>query len=110
MSKPIIDSNRNKYWRNSKYELHNLNGPAYVGFYGTKEWWVNGVQVTEENYTEAVSAYLAKESTRSAESVGSLDSLVKLLNDLDSKRVEILEAIAKEAANLLNQSNQGRQS
>jgi len=34
--------------------LHRLNGPAYVTDTGTKEYWINGVELTEEEWKERI--------------------------------------------------------
>ncbi len=39
---PQIDTNKTKWWYNSKGELHRLDGPAVEGEDGTKEWYQNG--------------------------------------------------------------------
>jgi hypothetical protein len=38
-------------------KLHRLDGPAREGADGTKSWWVDGVEVTEQDYLEAVLLY-----------------------------------------------------
>jgi hypothetical protein len=41
--------NRDKYWYlNGK--LHREDGPAIEYLNGTKEWWLNGEQLTEEEF------------------------------------------------------------
>lgn len=83
MSNPVIDRYGNKWWYNSKGELHRvggpageclggsnhwwvdgnkhrLDGPAYEGADGTREWWVDGVAVAEKDYLEAVLLYGCK--------------------------------------------------
>ena len=37
-------------WFNNKRELHRIDGPAFESTNGTKEWWINGVQLTEEEF------------------------------------------------------------
>jgi hypothetical protein len=42
MSNPTIDNLGNKRWRNSKGEMHRLDGPAWEWAGGTKCWYVEG--------------------------------------------------------------------
>lgn len=39
-----------KVWRNEKEELHREDGPAVVYPRGTKEWWLNGIKYSKEEY------------------------------------------------------------
>lgn len=43
LSKPVIDYKGNKTWYNEDGQLHRLNGPAYEGANGSKEWYQNGL-------------------------------------------------------------------
>jgi hypothetical protein len=38
-------------------KLHRSDGPAWEAADGSKQWWVDGVQVTEEEYPQAVLLY-----------------------------------------------------
>jgi hypothetical protein len=51
-----------KVWRNSTGNLHRLDGPAYEGADGVREWWVNGEQLTKDQFDQhyAVRAYQAR--------------------------------------------------
>ena len=42
MSEMEIDKNGNKFWYNSKGELHRTDGPAIERVDGTKFWYING--------------------------------------------------------------------
>ena len=42
MSKMEIDARGNKYWRNSKGQLHREDGPAIDYVNRSKEWYING--------------------------------------------------------------------
>ena len=50
MSKPVIDSEGNKRWYNDVGQYHRLDGPAVELANGSKEWWLNGKEYTEEEY------------------------------------------------------------
>ena len=45
MNNPIIDSNGNKYWHNSKEQWHREDGPAIEYKNGTKHWYINGKRI-----------------------------------------------------------------
>ena len=40
----------NKSWYNENGELHREDGPALEYSNGTKEWWIKGVRLTEEEF------------------------------------------------------------
>ncbi len=42
MINPIIDDFGSQHWYNSNKRYHRIDGPAYIGFYGKHEWWVDG--------------------------------------------------------------------
>ena len=44
-SKPIIDLDGIKHWRNKKGQIHRENGPAVEYSDGHKEWWLNGKRI-----------------------------------------------------------------
>jgi hypothetical protein len=41
-SEPVIDSGGNKFWYNSRGQLHRIDGPAIEFFSGDKAWYKNG--------------------------------------------------------------------
>ena len=42
------DAEGNKTWRNLDGKLHRIGGPAYEGADGTKQWYVDGKDITNE--------------------------------------------------------------
>ena len=50
MPNPIIDSDGNKLWYNDVGQIHREDGPAFEAVNGSKEWWLNGKQYTEEEF------------------------------------------------------------
>ncbi len=42
MSDPIVDEYENRCWYNSNGYFHRIDGPAFIGYYGTQEWYING--------------------------------------------------------------------
>ena len=55
--KVTVDYNKNIRWYNDKEELHRLDGPAIEYVDGYKEWYVEGEQMTEEEFK----AYTSKQ-------------------------------------------------
>lgn len=41
--------NGTRFWALNE-EFHREDGPAYEGFKGHKEWWINGHRLSEEGY------------------------------------------------------------
>ena len=50
MPNPIIDQDGNKRWHDQQGQRHREDGPAFEAVNGSKEWWLNGKQYTEEEY------------------------------------------------------------
>ena len=48
----VYDSGDKSWYLNDK--LHREDGPAFEGFDGHKEWWLNGTEVTEEEVMNPV--------------------------------------------------------
>lgn len=41
-------------------KLHRINGPAAVWEFGLKEWWIDGVEYTEEKHNKTVKEALSQ--------------------------------------------------
>jgi len=54
----MVEAGGNRTWWLG-YVLHRTDGPAVQYDSGSKEWWLNGVRYTEEQFNE----YNAKDST-----------------------------------------------
>jgi hypothetical protein len=50
----------NRFWRNKNDKLHREDGPAYEGASGTKEWWVDGVEVSKSIFMRKLTLNLDK--------------------------------------------------
>jgi len=48
MKNPYIDEHGNKYWMNSKRQLHRDDGPAQECADGSKAWYINGKRHRED--------------------------------------------------------------
>jgi hypothetical protein len=53
-SKFRINRYGTKRWYNEEGKYHRIDGPAIEWSDGYKEWWVNGVRYTEEEFNELV--------------------------------------------------------
>ena len=49
-----VYDNGDIYWRNQEGQLHREDGPAVEYADGSKEWWVNGQRMTEDEFNRAV--------------------------------------------------------
>ena len=49
-----IEKFENRKWYNSKGKLHREDGPAMEYTGGHKEWYLDGVEYTEKEYTDLV--------------------------------------------------------
>ena len=47
---PFINKFGNKFWRNSKGELHRLDGPSIIFSNGYKCWGINYEELTKEEF------------------------------------------------------------
>ena len=45
-----INRDGTKYWKTLNGSLHMEDGPAIEWNGGTKEWWVNGISYTKQEY------------------------------------------------------------
>ena len=50
--KVTVDNDNNIRWYNEEGQLHREDGPAYEGASGSKEWWLNGRRLTEEEFNK----------------------------------------------------------
>jgi hypothetical protein len=41
-------------WKNEKDQRHCEDGPAVIGSNGSKEWWLKGQKLTEEEFNERI--------------------------------------------------------
>ena len=44
------DSQGNKYWKLKNGKFHRLDGPAVIGADGSKAWFINGKEYTEQEF------------------------------------------------------------
>jgi len=44
------DSQGNKYWKLKNGKFHRLDGPAVIGVDGSKAWFINGKEYTEQEF------------------------------------------------------------
>mgnify|MGYP005849986747 CR=1 FL=1 len=49
-SKLIIYLSGNRYWKLPSGDLHRECGPAVEYISGHKEWWLNGIEYSEQEY------------------------------------------------------------
>lgn len=43
--------NGDQFWRNEDGKLHRVDGPAREWANGDREWWVQGVQLSKQEFT-----------------------------------------------------------
>ena len=72
-----LDSRGMKAWYKNGV-LHNENGPAVANANGRKEWWVEGVKLTEEEFDD----YVFKKFLRD-----SLDSELEIRNTKNKQKI-----------------------
>ena len=49
-----VDCHGNRFYYNSADLLHRTDGPAIEWVDGSKEWWINGVILTEAEFNQRV--------------------------------------------------------
>jgi len=50
MESRYINKNGDKVWKLPNGKWHRENGPAIEYYNGGKEWWINDIQYTEQEY------------------------------------------------------------
>ncbi len=50
-----VNTDGDCYWYNEKDQLHREDGPAVEYSDGPKTWWLDGVQITEEEHKKRTS-------------------------------------------------------